>query len=57
MLSREYLINQGECCGEGCLMCPYEPENQKGTKKIKFTISDISSGFYKKDNKEYLKND
>ena len=37
MLSREYLINQGECCGEGCLMCPYEPENQKGAKKIKFT--------------------
>ena len=27
MLSREYLINRGTCCGLGCLMCPYEPKH------------------------------
>ena len=52
MLSREYLIKEGECCGEGCLMCPYEPENQKGAKSIKMVASNLSSGFYKKDKKE-----
>ena len=36
VLSREYLINQGECCGEGCLMCPYEPENKKGETNINY---------------------
>ena len=52
MLSKEYLINQGQCCGEGCLMCPYEPENQKGATQIRMTPSSLSSGFYKKDDKE-----
>ncbi|MBT7423303.1 MAG: hypothetical protein HN782_03760, partial [Candidatus Marinimicrobia bacterium] len=23
MLSRVFLIKQGKCCGNGCLMCPY----------------------------------
>ena len=52
MLSREELIKLGECCGEGCLLCPYEPENQQGATEIKITISNLSSGFYKKHNKE-----
>ena len=52
MLSREYLIKLGECCGEGCLMCPYDPENKKGATDIKITRSDLSSGFYKKYNKD-----
>ena len=57
MLSRDYLIKLGECCGEGCLMCPYDPENEKGAKDIRITISELSSGFYKKDNKEQIKID
>ena len=52
MLSREDLIKLGECCGEGCLMCPYEPENEKGTTNVRITISNLSSGFHKKLNKE-----
>ena len=52
MLSRECLLKLKECCGEGCLLCPYEPENEKGATQIKITISNLSSGFYKKYNKE-----
>ena len=52
MLSREELIKQGECCGEGCLMCPYEPENQKGATKVKITVSNLCSGFHKKHKNE-----
>ena len=35
MLSREYLIDRGYCCGHGCLMCPYEPKHTKGNTKMK----------------------
>ena len=34
MLSREYLISRKECCGEGCLMCPYIPKNIEGSTEI-----------------------
>ena len=34
MLSREYLINRGICCGLGCLMCPYEPKHTEGVTKV-----------------------
>ena len=30
MLSEEFLIERGYCCGHGCLMCPYEPKHTKG---------------------------
>ena len=30
MLSREFLLERGYCCGHGCLMCPYEPKHKKG---------------------------
>jgi len=52
VLSRECLLEQGECCGEGCLMCPYEPENKKGATDIKIIPSNLSSGFHKKHNKD-----
>lgn len=25
-LSREFLLNRGYCCGNGCLNCPYKPK-------------------------------
>ena len=31
MLSREFLVERGYCCGHGCLMCPYEPNNTQNT--------------------------
>ena len=34
MLSREFLIERGYCCGHGCLMCPYEPKHTKGNKNL-----------------------
>ena len=33
-LSREFLIEQDECCGSGCLNCPYIPKNKKGSIRI-----------------------
>ena len=29
MLSQEFLIDRGYCCGHGCLMWPYEPKHIK----------------------------
>ena len=34
MLSREFLIERGYCCGHGCLMCPYEPKHTKGNTNL-----------------------
>ena len=34
MLSRLFLIKNKKCCGEGCLMCPYEPKHTKNTNQI-----------------------
>ena len=34
MLSQEFLINQGECCGHRCRLCPYEPKYNQGSKKL-----------------------
>ena len=30
MLSSQFLIDQKQCCGNGCMMCPYEPQHIKG---------------------------
>ena len=34
MLSRKFLIGQGECWGNGCYMCPYKPKHQKGSTEV-----------------------
>ena len=34
MLSEEFLVQRGYCCGYGCLMCPYEPKHTKGNTKL-----------------------
>ena len=31
MLSREFLIKRKQCCGNGCFMCPYLPQHNKGS--------------------------
>ena len=38
MLSRIFLIKQGKCCGNGCLMCPYEERHNGKSKKVKKEI-------------------
>ena len=35
MLSRVFLIKQGNCCGHKCLMCPYEEMHSGKSKKIR----------------------
>lgn len=27
-------IQRGQCCGNGCKHCPYDPKHKKGTKKL-----------------------
>ena len=39
MLSREFLIERGYCCGHGCLMCPYEPKHTEGATTMKNEIT------------------
>lgn len=29
-LSAEFLLNRGECCGNVCTNCPYEPKHVRG---------------------------
>ena len=35
MLSQEFLVKRGYCCGHGCLMCPYEPKHIKDNTILK----------------------
>ena len=35
MLSREFLLERGYCCGLGCLMCPYHPKHEKSDMRYK----------------------
>ena len=42
MLSQEFLIERGYCCGHGCLMCPYEPKHTKDNKVLGVSIMKVS---------------
>ena len=39
MLSKEYLLERGYCCGHGCLMCPYEPKHIEGNTTMSKNVS------------------
>lgn len=39
MLSKEYLLQRGYCCGHGCLMCPYEPKHTEGVTTMSGKVS------------------
>ena len=41
MLSREYLLQRGYCCGHGCLMCPYIPKHTEGNTMSKEKINEL----------------
>ena len=43
MLSREFLVERGYCCGHGCLMCPYVPRHIKGNKVMRKNILIVSA--------------
>jgi hypothetical protein len=40
MLARIFLLKQGKCCGNGCLMCPYEEKHSRGSQKIRKEVLD-----------------
>ena len=31
VFTEEFHIRRGQCCGNGCRHCPYEPKHKKGT--------------------------
>ena len=35
MLSRVFLIKQRKCCGNGCLMCPYDNKHSGASSTIR----------------------
>jgi hypothetical protein len=34
VMTESYHKRRGSCCGSGCLHCPYDPRNKKGTKTL-----------------------
>ena len=46
MLSREFLIDRGYCCGHGCLMCPYEPKHTKDNTNMAKQLKHFADGFH-----------
>ena len=43
MLSRLFLLKNKKCCGEGCLMCPYEPKHFENSSIIRKEVLSICS--------------
>lgn len=37
-LSREFLLQQGQCCGSSCVNCPYTPPNERGVTTVKNAV-------------------
>ena len=40
MLSKVFLIKQGKCCGNGCLMCPFMKNHSGNCKEIRIDVLD-----------------
>jgi hypothetical protein len=38
VMTEEYHMKRGSCCGNGCLHCPYEPLHKKGNKNLKESL-------------------
>jgi len=47
-------IERGQCCGNGCRLCPYEPKNKKGNQIMqeKYLVTKEEIDIFK-DNKGY----
>jgi len=35
IFTEEFHINRGQCCGNGCRHCPYEPRAKKGNTTLR----------------------
>jgi hypothetical protein len=44
VLTRQYHLEKGYCCGNGCLHCPYEYENVPEPKKSQLLTKRESEG-------------
>ena len=38
MLARSILLKNKKCCGNGCMMCPYEPKHINGSTNVRKEI-------------------
>ena len=38
VMTEEYHMKRGSCCGNGCLHCPYDPLHTKGNKNLKESL-------------------
>ena len=64
MLSKEYLLERGYCCGLGCLMCPYEPKHTEGntimsgkiSNELKIAVLEKKVSTLEKTLKEFMEN-
>lgn len=54
MLSKIFLIKQGRCCGNKCLMCPYKKKHVKGSEVLKENIIDALEDWEKEELKNIL---
>ncbi len=54
MLSRVLLIKQGKCCGNGCIMCPFEKKHAKESKVIRKEVLDSLESWEKQELKNIL---
>lgn len=34
VFTEQFLLKRGQCCGNGCRHCPYEPKHNYGSKEI-----------------------
>ena len=57
MLSRIFLIKQGKCCGNGCLMCPYHKKHTKGCDSISKKVIDSLEIWEKKEIQSMSRNE
>jgi hypothetical protein len=35
IFTEQFHIDRGQCCGNGCRHCPYQPKHKKGNTSIK----------------------
>tara|TARA_Y100001954_G_scaffold121830_1_gene130935 strand:+ start:393 stop:575 length:183 start_codon:yes stop_codon:yes gene_type:complete len=53
MLSKVFLIKQGKCCGNGCLLCPYIDKHSGGCTEIRKDVLDSLEKWEQKELKEF----
>ena len=53
MLSREYLLQRGYCCGHGCLMCPYVDKHSGKSTEIRKGVMDSLEQWEKEELKDF----